>query len=494
MERDNRMILRLPMISGHDCPVCNTFISNYKPFTLFGGYTKEGVRKTGVYLLCCDQCNLFFAREGQIEMIARARGFRPTTFPAEGTGSEILEKAYSVPEFQIRLEASDGETDLFSPKHLVFGEKRQTCLFCNGQLHKMESIIPVKKGENKILQGNGCDCCGVLYIDQNKQKIVENWINRSSTARESFLVETGPEEDSAAITGQEAFGETEPDQSEEAMVPGAFASEEMAFPGADWEIENMAESEDDMAEEATVPQNDWETEWMMESTGNETEESAIWDSSEAGGTVIPEEKEETEGTLAEEDNKSDVKTIPGTQITIWAEGEDEDRALADPDNEAVHLIVYAHGTQQYEKMRAIHNQRTDKSFTDISEYRQFASQYGKPDLEIEFGDAEVKPGSGLTNPGIQTALNIYGYKVIQADCLPDAYRQELLGEILDLRILTQEEFSRFFVWLILFTGSQYPKAKEKWQHDFNFVKKYRLNPERFMNARFNNWHTTDPDY
>ena len=56
MEKDNRMILRLPMIAGHDCPVCNTFISNYKPFMLFGGYTKEGVRKTGVYLLYCDQC------------------------------------------------------------------------------------------------------------------------------------------------------------------------------------------------------------------------------------------------------------------------------------------------------------------------------------------------------------------------------------------------------------------------------------------------------
>ena len=165
MERDNRMILRLPMIAGHDCPVCNTFISNYKPFTLFGGYTKEGVQKVGVYLLCCDQCNLFFAQRGQVEMIARAKGFRPSTFPAEGMGSEILEKAYSVPELPIRLEASYDGTDLFSPKRLIFGEKRQTCLFCNGQLHRMESIIPVKKGENKILQGNGCDCCGVLYID-----------------------------------------------------------------------------------------------------------------------------------------------------------------------------------------------------------------------------------------------------------------------------------------------------------------------------------------
>ena len=486
MERDNRMILRLPMISGHDCPVCNTFISNYKPFTLFGGYTKEGVRKTGVYLLCCDQCNLFFAREGQIEMIARARGFRPTTFPAEGTGSEILEKAYSVPEFQIRLEASDGETDLFSPKHLVFGEKRHICLFCNGQLHRMESIIPGRKGGGKILPGDGCDCCGVLFIDQNKQIIVENWISQSPVARESFLVETGLGEDSAAITDQEAFGETEPDQSEEAMVPGAFASEDMAFPGEDWEIENMAESEDDMAEEAAVPQSDWETEWMMESNGNETEESTVWDSSEAEGTVIPEEKGETEGTLTPEDDKNEVKTIPGTQITIWAEGEDEDRALDDPDNEAVNLIVYAHGTQQYEKMRAIHNQRTDKSFTDISEYRQFAAQYGKPDLEIEFGGAEIKQGSQLTNPGIQTALNIYGYKVTQADCLSDVYRQELLGEILDLRILTQGEFSQFFVWLILFSGSQYPKAKEKWQQDIEFVKKYRLNPERFLNPRFDN--------
>ena len=130
MERDNRIILRLPMIAGHDCPVCNTFMSNYKPFTLFGGYTKEGVRRTGVYLLYCDQCNLFFAQRGQVEMIVKAKGFRPATFPAEGTGSEILEKAYSVPELQIRLGSSDGGTDLFSPKYLVFGEKRQSCLFC----------------------------------------------------------------------------------------------------------------------------------------------------------------------------------------------------------------------------------------------------------------------------------------------------------------------------------------------------------------------------
>ena len=486
MERDNQLILRLPVVAGHDCPVCNTFISEYKPFMLFGGYTKEGVRKTGVYLLCCDQCKLFFAQRGQVEMIAKARRFRPFTFPAEGTGSEILEKAYSVPELQIRLGASDGGTDPFSPKHLVFGEERQTCLFCNGQLHKMESIIPVKKGENKILPGDGCDRCGVLFIDQNKEKIVESWISQSPAARESFLVETGLEEDSAAFTDQEAFGETEPDQSKEAMVPGAFASEEMAFPGVDWDIENRAESEDDTAEETAILQGDWEIEEMLNPADSDLEESAVWDSSEEEGTAIPEEKEETEGTLTPEDDKSEVKTIPGTQITIWTEGEDEDRALDDPDNEAVHLIVYAHGTQQYEKMRAIHNQRTDKSFTDILEYRQFAAQYGKPDLEIEFGGAEINPGSGLTNPGIQTALNIYGYKVTQADCLPDAYRQELLGEILDLRILTQEEFTRFFVWLILFSGSQYPKAKVKWQHDIEFVKNYRLNPERFLNARFDN--------
>jgi len=486
MEKDNRMILRLPMIAGHDCPVCNTFMSNYKPFTLFGGYTREGVRKTGVYLLYCNQCDLFFAREGQVEMIARAKGFRPSTFPAEGMGSEILEKAYSVPELPIRLEASDGETDLFSPKRLVFGEKRQTCLFCNGQLDKMESIIPVKKGGNKILPGDGCDCCGVLYIDQNKQKIVENWIGQSPTARDSFLVETGLEEDIATITGREAFGETEPDQSEEAMVPGAFASEEMAFPGADWEIENMADSKDDVAEETVIPESDWETEWMMDSADNETEELVVWDSGETEGTAVPKEEDEIKGTLAEEDHKSEVKTIPGAHITIWTEGEDEDAALDDPDNEAVHLIVYAHGTQQYEKMRAIHNQRTDNSFTDILEYRQFAAQYGKPDLEIEFGGAEIKQGSELTNPGIRTALNIYGYKVTQADCLSDVYRQELLGEILDLRILTQGEFSQFFVWLILFSGSQYPKAKEKWQQDIEFVKKYRLNPERFLNPRFDN--------
>lgn len=486
MERDNRMILRLPMISGHDCPVCNTFISNYKPFTLFGGYTKEGVRKTGVYLLYCDQCNLFFAREGQIEMIARAKGFIPSTFPAEGTASEILEKAYSVPELPIRLEASYDGTDLFSPKRLVYSEKRQICLFCNGQLHRMESIIPAKKNGNKILPGDGCDHCGVLFIDQNKQKIVENWINQSPAARESFLVESGLEEDSAAITDQEAFGTTELDKTEEMTVSGEFASEEMAFPGVNWDIENRTESEDDMAEETAVPQSDWEIEEMLNPADSDTEESVIWDSNEAEGIVIPEEKEKTEGTLTPEDDKSEVKTIPGNQITIWAEGEDEDRAFDDPDNEAVHLIVYAHGTQQYEKMRAIHNQRTDKSFTDISEYRQFAAQYGKPDLEIEFGDTEVNPGSGLTNPGIQTALNIYGYKVTQADCLPDTYRQELLGEILDLRILTQEEFSRFFVWLILFSGSHYPKAKEKWQQDIEFVKNYRLNPKRFLNARVDN--------
>lgn len=484
MKRDNRMILRLPVVAGHDCPVCKTFMSNYKPFTLFGGYTKEGVRKTGVYLLYCDQCDLFFARKGQVEMIARAKGFRPSTFPAEGMGSEILEKAYSVPELSIRLEASDCGTDPFSPKRLVFGEKKRECLFCNGQLDKMESIIPGRKGGGKILPGDGCVCCGVLYIDQNKQKIVENWISRSPTASESYLVETGLEEDSAAITGQEAFGNTEQDKTEETMVPEEFVSEEMALPEADREIENMAEAEVDMAEETAVPLCDWEIEEMLNPADSDPEESVVWNSSEAEGTVIPEEKEEIEGTLTPEDDKSEVKTIPGTHITIWAEGEEEDRALDDPDNEAVNLIVYAHGTQQYEKMRAIHNQRTDKSFTDILEYRQFAAQYGKPDLEIEFGGAEITQGFGLTNPGIQTALNIYGYKVTQADCLPDAYRQELLGEILDLHILTQEEFARFLVWLILFSGSQYPKAKGKWQQDIEFVKNYRLNPERFLNARF----------
>lgn len=483
MKKDNRMILRLPVVAGHDCPVCKTFMSNSKPFTLFGGYIKEGVRKTGVYLLYCDQCELFFAPKGYVEMIARAKGFRPSTFPAEGTGSEILEKAYSVPELPIRLKTSYDGTDLFSPKRLVFSKKKGKCWFCNGQLHRMESIIPVKKDGSKILTGDGCDCCGVLYIDQNKQKIVENWINQTPAARETFQVETGLEEDIATIADQEAFGNTEQDKTEETMIPEEFVSEEMALPEADQEIENITEAEVYMAEETAVPQCDWEKEEMLNPVDSDPEESVVWDSSEAEGTVIPEENEETEGTLMPEDDKSEVKTIPGTQITIWAEGEDEDRALDDPDNEAVNLIVYAHGTQQYEKMRAIHNQRTDKSFTDILEYRQFAAQYGKPDLEIEFGGAEITQGFGLTNPGIQTALNIYGYKVTQADCLPDAYRQELLGEILDLRILTQEEFTRFFVWLILFSGSQYPKAKEKWQHDIEFVKNYRLNPGRFLNAR-----------
>ena len=70
-----------------------------------------------------NQSCLFFAQEGQDEMVARARGFRPSTFSAEGSASEILEKAYSLPELPFRLVASDGGTDPFSGSSMLLPQR-----------------------------------------------------------------------------------------------------------------------------------------------------------------------------------------------------------------------------------------------------------------------------------------------------------------------------------------------------------------------------------
>ena len=98
--------------------------------------------------------------------------------------------------------------------------------------------------------------------------------------------------------------------------------------------------------------------------------------------------------------------------------------------------------------------------------------------------AKVKPNGTYpseyeTERATESPLHLLGYNVGQADDFSDAYRQELLGRIMDCGALSKY---RICSYLELFISQGRGRrnmnmAVSKWERDLNFVEHYHINQQ-----------------
>ena len=117
---------------------------------------------------------------------------------------------------------------------------------------------------------------------------------------------------------------------------------------------------------------------------------------------------------------------------------------------------------------------------DAKVFRGFIEKYGNPGVKI----AAYQPGArDFSTMREESILHAYGYVVGITHGVPEKVRRELLGEVMDLGIMSAESILR----LLEHNISMHPKEKDMyarmdWEADKQFVMEYKVNPDRFVVA------------
>lgn len=145
----------------------------------------------------------------------------------------------------------------------------------------------------------------------------------------------------------------------------------------------------------------------------------------------------------------------------------------------VDLLVYSPFSERYEIITGTHDKLKDVYFIDIAKYKDFLRKNGKPPITIWVG------GRDFTTLNAESILRIYGYTVNQTDDLDLQKRQELLAEIVDAEILSVSSVISYLDFFISSHSSDiYALARFKWEEDKEFIESYKVNPKRFLIAKF----------
>lgn len=144
----------------------------------------------------------------------------------------------------------------------------------------------------------------------------------------------------------------------------------------------------------------------------------------------------------------------------------------------IDVLMYSPYTQKYEVVHATYDSTESMSYIDISIFRDFVSNYGNPGIELRPYNPNGRY-SGEWNE--ESLLHAYGYTVSQQDNLSDRERCAILAEVIDLELMKPQAIVHFLNGLAsIMKGKLYYEAYEKYQRDIQFVKEYKVNPQRFL--------------
>lgn len=84
-----------------------------------------------------------------------------------------------------------------------------------------------------------------------------------------------------------------------------------------------------------------------------------------------------------------------------------------------------------------------------------------------------------------SVLRLYGYTVSKNEGMSDSQRQELLKNLIDLRLMTKTDILNHLEWLAnTHAGNyKYADACSKWRMDIRFVNSYQMNKQRSVWAQ-----------
>lgn len=156
------------------------------------------------------------------------------------------------------------------------------------------------------------------------------------------------------------------------------------------------------------------------------------------------------------------------------------QGLFDSGTELVDILLFSPFTRCFEVAHASYDTENALYYMDAKVFRKFVMQYGNPGVRI----AAYQSGllRNFSTMKEESVLHAYGY-VVGNSGVPENARQSLLGEILDLGLMSSHSILCLLeLNLSTHPGEKYRNARACWEADRRFVMEYKVNPDRFVVA------------
>ena len=155
------------------------------------------------------------------------------------------------------------------------------------------------------------------------------------------------------------------------------------------------------------------------------------------------------------------------------------RGLPQHEAELIDILLYSPFTGCFEVAHASNDKEHNIFYMDAKVFRGFVEKYGNPGVKIAAYQSGASHFSTLRDESI---LHAYGYVVGNAG-LPTKSRQALLGEVMDLGMMSAQSILNLLeLNIATHTGDKNANARACWESDKQFVMSYKVNPERFVVA------------
>lgn len=173
----------------------------------------------------------------------------------------------------------------------------------------------------------------------------------------------------------------------------------------------------------------------------------------------------------------------------------------------IEVLLYSPYTESYELARVTYNEKADMCYMDLLQYAKFVKQYGHLSISYSYSYTEkweTKPyweaywdtvfeeddwcddskTSFIQGFRSKSIMRQYGYNVSKNNGLTRKERQGLLGEIMDLEIMSREAIiQHIFMTKKVHSGIRYEDAQKKWDEDIKFVEGYQIDTNRFAQKK-----------
>lgn len=148
--------------------------------------------------------------------------------------------------------------------------------------------------------------------------------------------------------------------------------------------------------------------------------------------------------------------------------------------ELVDILLYSPFTDCFEIAHATYDAENKVYYMDAKVFRGFIEKYGNPGVKI----AAYQPGArDFSTMQEESILHAYGYVVGITHGVSEKARRKLLGEVMDLGIMSADSILRLLEHNISMHSLDKDKyARMDWEADKQYVMEYKVNPDRFVIA------------
>lgn len=185
-------------------------------------------------------------------------------------------------------------------------------------------------------------------------------------------------------------------------------------------------------------------------------------------TVIPIEQ----NTAPVIDNKTTIRQIPFNpdQLhTVYLYSQKNLLSNRD-DYEMVNILVRCANMEDVVPITVYYSKSERKYFLNQESYDLYKRKYGLPYFHLAYYSTTETP----FNMKEKSDLRLYGYTVNKIDGLSQKERQELIGQLIDGKLMSQSSIINHLEWLIHSHRDNYrfDDACDKWQDDLKFAYNY----------------------